>query len=123
MQRQTVMPNFRDFLLHEIKKRDMSVHAFAQMLGIAHSTINRLLDERETTDPSAKTLAIMSEKLNIKIDVLFALAYPNLENAQFRDDPKALVLARQISELSPDAQEMMQAFIVGLLARSKPASD
>lgn len=123
MLRQTIMPNFKDFLLEEMKKRNMSVHAFAHWMGMAHTTINRLLDTRENTEPSAKTLAIMSEKLNVPIDVLFALAYPNIENAQFRNDPEALALAQQITELPADKREMMQALIVGLLAQNKQPPD
>ncbi len=123
MPRQTVMPTFREFLLDEIKKRDMSVYAFAHWLGMTHTAINRLLDERKNTDPSPKTLAIMSVKLNMPIETLFAMAYPDIENANFKSDPDAQALAQQIIELPAEKREMMQALIVGLLARNKQPPD
>lgn len=109
------MSAFRDFLLDEIQKRNMSVSGFAHWLGVTHTTINRLLDSRVETDPSAKTLAVMSEKLEVPIEALFSMAYPNIENARFSDDPDALALAKRISKLSAKQREFIVSAIKGML--------
>lgn len=112
------MLTFRDFLLEEMRKRDMNVSAFARFLGITHTAVNRFLDG--TTEPAPRTLAVMSEKLNVPIETLFSIAYPNIDNAVFKDDPEALMLAKQISELPPDKRELIISAIVGMLANQSP---
>lgn len=114
------MITMSEFLLQEMKRRGfVSARAFADWLGIAHTTINRMLNEKDSSDPNAKTMAILSKKLDVPIETLFVIAYPEIDDAQLSQDPEALALAQQIVNLPPQERQVIESAIIGMLARIK----
>ncbi|MCL4254210.1 MAG: helix-turn-helix domain-containing protein [Anaerolineae bacterium] len=106
---------FREFLLNEIQKRDMSIREFASWLGINNSSINKYLDTKENRVPSLETLAIIAQKTGTPVDVLFGMIYPEVDEKFLRIDAKTMRIAQQITQLPPEKREIVEAFILGTI--------
>ncbi len=110
---------FRDFLLRELQKRNMSIREFATWLGINNSTINKYLDTKENRLPSLETLAIIAQKTGTPLDVLFGMIYPDIDDDLVRFDAEIMSIAQQIVELPPEKREQVEAFIIGTLLQTQ----
>lgn len=65
----------REFVLLEIRKRDMSARQFADLIGVSHSTINRLLDTEKDHLPGIELMIKLSDATHIDLCSLMLLAY------------------------------------------------
>lgn len=104
------MSEFKQFLLDEMKRRDMSARAFAEFVGVATSTITRATDEREPAVPGIEFLIKLAQATGVSITALVALAYPEV-TLSTRPSPSAQILAQQIEKL-PEAQRQIIAAII-----------
>lgn len=109
--------DFRDFVEREMKQREMNATQFAKFIGVAHTTINRLIDPRNPTTPSPELLYKLAEKTGVNYTILSALVLPGAEFTEI--DPKTLVRAERIRQLTPEEQDTIDSFITGMLLNKR----
>lgn len=90
----------------------MSARQFAEFVGVASTTITRAMDDKNAPTPSLDFLARLARATNTDICTLVALVMPD---ASKQISPEARLLAERISRLSPEKQEIVDAFILGTL--------
>lgn len=112
---QTNLEPFRNFLLDEIKKRDMSVREFAKWVGLTNTTINKYLDARDGRIPTIESLVALAQKTGTPIDTLLAMIYPDIDSRLIRTDDKTIELVQKIVQLPPEKREIVEAFIIGTI--------
>lgn len=89
---------FRDFLLDEMKRRDMSASKLARFFGVDPSTVTRAIDARDPKSPGFEFLLKVSRATHKNLYALLEIAYPDEINATGLS-PSAQILAQQIEEL------------------------
>lgn len=106
------LTTFAEFLTQEMNKRGLSVHAFAQFLGISHQTLGRYLEYTPGSAeyPKIEALVKISKALDTDLGGLVAM----IEPSRSRISPSILLLAERIQRLSPEKREMVDALILGL---------
>jgi len=102
--------NIADFILSEMKRRDLRVGEFARLVGVSHATISKHLS---ADPPVAKPefLLKLSAATGVSIEALIALAYPEVA-AQTALSARAKILAQRIEKLPESIQDFLlgQAF-------------
>lgn len=97
------------YIRQEIEQRRVSMEDFADEVGVARTTILRILSGKI---PRQATMIKLSYALHVDIRTLSALIAPEASH-EFR--PEILVLAERISQLPPQAQEFVDTMIRGIL--------
>jgi transcriptional regulator with XRE-family HTH domain len=105
----------RDYIVTEMKKRNMSARQFAQLVGVSNTTINRLIDKDEPDEPTLDFLVKLARATHIPLVPLVELSYPDLVDPNQELNPQARILAQQIEQLPPQAQDAITMMIRGLL--------
>lgn len=102
-----------DFLLSEMHQRRMSARAFADFVGVTHSTINKFLafGERDVGYPSIDFLAKVATATKTDIRYLIALVVPEavLPDAEISLD--AIRLSKKIEQLPEEHRKMIDAIL------------
>lgn len=103
----------REFLLNEIRKRDMSVRQFAEFVGVAHSTINRMLDERGDSTPTLDSLLKISDATHTDLYSLLSIAFPDVvqKNALSAD---ARIIAQRIEQAPEHVRKAIETLLAGI---------
>lgn len=96
------------FLQREIKKRDQSIRAFAEDLGVNHNTVIRYLDG---DDPTLDFLVKLAKTTGTDLVALIDLAYPGLIN-ETRASPEAIIFAQQLDQLPPEVRSVLYRMIL-----------
>lgn len=96
------------FLQREIKKREQSIRAFAEDLGVNHNTVIRYLDGE---DPTLDFLVKLSKTTNTDLVALIDLAYPGLIE-QNRASPEAILFAQQLDQLPSEVRDVLYRMIL-----------
>lgn len=109
---ETMTTNFREYLLDEIKTRNMSASEFARFIGVSPATITRAIDERNPSTPGLDFLLKLSKSMKVSLATLIELAYPEAA-AEVQITPSAKALAERIQRLPPNVQETIAAIIKG----------
>lgn len=104
---------FAEFIQSEIKQRNMSVRQFAELVGVAHTTISRLIDPSHAILPTLELLNKLAKVTHTDIRDLVGLIY--LDDAD--PDPEAEILATQISALPPEEREFIRTYLLGVSVR------
>lgn len=106
-----------DWILEEMQSRDMSLRKFAELVGVSHATLDRILRPKRDEDkyPSVQTLIKMSKATNTDLCTLVALISP--EDSHI--DAGAQIIAQRISALPPDKQSQVDAFLLGLTLKGR----
>jgi transcriptional regulator with XRE-family HTH domain len=103
------------FVQDEMKRRGIvSNREFAELCGVGHTTINRILDERDgkAEQPAVETLIKIADATGHSPITLLQLAYPGKFETSVLS-PSTLVIAERI-EKSPDhIQQAIRAIILG----------
>lgn len=107
----------RDFVEKEMKNRGMNATEFAKFVGVTHTTILRLIDQRNPTTPSPKLMVKLARKTGVNLSALIALVIPGVENAPV--DPKSVIRAGRIGQLPPDKQDAIDEIILGMMLSEK----
>lgn len=110
--------DLRDFILSEMKQREMSARKFAEFVDVSNDTINRALDERDTSQPSTDFLVKLSDKTNTDISTVFALAFPEVAQ-RTRISARALLLAQRLERLPKSVQDFILSSVVSSEAFGK----
>jgi transcriptional regulator with XRE-family HTH domain len=97
-----------------MKQRDLSARGFADFVGVSHTLINRLIDGRNPYEPSLDFLLTLSKATQVSFISLVELAFPEIIEASTLS-PQARILAEQIEQLPPQAQEAISMMIRGML--------
>lgn len=100
----------QNFILDEIKKRQMSMRKFAEALDIAPSTLSRILDTKNPSQPTIETLIKLAEMTHTSLETLTALAYPDLADAT-KMSPTARVVGQNFEKLPEDLQNTIMTII------------
>ncbi|MCC6976452.1 MAG: helix-turn-helix transcriptional regulator [Anaerolineae bacterium] len=102
-----------DFLLSEMQERRMSARAFADFVGVTHSTINKFLGfgEREVGYPSVDFLVKLAAATKTDIRYLITLVVPEsvLPDAEISTD--AVRLSKKIEQLPEEYRKMIDAIL------------
>jgi len=109
----STIKNLADFLQQEMHKREMTNYAFAQFIGVSHTTINRLVDpdEGDTGYPSLDFLIKLAEATQTDIRYLITLIVPEnvLFDAEISD--QYLHLSKRIEMVSPPYRKIIELII------------
>ena len=100
----------QQFILDEMRQRDMSARAFARFVDVSSATILRAISETPP-EPSLTFLVKLAEATSVDICTLVLLAVgnhpaPNID---------ARVLAARLEALPPDLRELAEIFLSGML--------
>lgn len=106
--------SLKQFIKDEMSLRGMtSAREFSRLVGVAHITINRILDERadQPYKPTIDILIRISKATGKDISSIVYMLYPELHtNAP---SASAVLLAQQIEQLPEDEQRVVRAFLFG----------
>lgn len=109
--------DLRDFIEREMKSRQMNISQFARFVGVSHTTIGRLIDPQNPTTPSPELLVALAEKTGVNYSALTALVLPAAEQVEL--DPKAVIRAERIGQLTPEQQEHIDEIILGMFLNKR----
>ncbi len=101
---------FRQFLIDEMKRRDMSNRQFADLVGVSNSTINRAVDAKKPTQPTLDFLVKLSKTTSTSLFTLIEMAYPDVTD-ESKVNPSTQVLAQRIERLPEHIQEALMSLI------------
>lgn len=104
----------RDFILSEIRRRDISQAKFAEEIGVSESTLSRVLNmTSETTySPSIGFLYKLSKHTSVPLSNIIQWLYPDVEASI---TPEIRMLSQRIQSLPPDVRRVVDQMIMGLL--------
>ena len=103
---------FRDFILDQLRQRDMSARQFAIFADVDPSTITRAIDATNPARPGLDFLFKLSKATQISLGALTELAYP--EMAQETElSPDAKILAQRIEQLPERKRELVLDILRG----------
>ena len=109
--------SLKEFVIEEMRLRDMSARQFGKFVGVSNTTINRALDLKYTADPTLDFLAKLATATNTSLMTLIGLSFPDaLELNQ--PSPAALIMAQKIEKLPAHLQEAIAAIIRGSAVES-----
>jgi transcriptional regulator with XRE-family HTH domain len=103
-----------DFLREEMRKRKMSNHAFADFIGVSHTTINKLVDfgYEDVGYPSLDFLIKLAQATQVDIRYLVTLVVPQSVLINGLDStPRQLYLSKQIEKLEAPYQQIIELII------------
>ena len=110
------MDTLKDFVKREMRLRDIkSARAFAELVGVTHTTINNIIDEREDAkdyQPSIDVLVKLATATGHDLISILRIVLPDVQFGDF-GDPESKILAKQIEQLSEDKRSLVKAFIAG----------
>lgn len=109
------MTPFQEFLRGEMKRRDMSMREFGVFVGVSHSTIPRLMDASDPTQPSLDFLIKLALSTQTDIRYIISLVAPEAILAIGVD---SLTLLSEISKLPKHKQAIVHQLISALLEES-----
>lgn len=110
MERATSM--LREFILDEMRKREMSGRQFAKLVDVSSATIVNALNEREPTTPSMEFLIKLADSTGTDLATIFALAFPEVAE-RTRLSPDATLTAQRIEKLPDHIKDAVNALIRG----------
>ncbi len=110
----------RDFVMDQMHSRDMSAREFAISIGVSNSTINRIVDPRNTQEPDLESITKLARGTKTNLRHLLALAYPDMADLlNEKVAPHVLVLAEMVHQLSEADQEILASFVRDRANRSR----
>ena len=113
------MNEFQKFLYAEMKRRDMSMRQFAELISVAPTVISRLLDQNSPTKPSVETLAKLAKATSIGIRFIIGLVAPDgIQNVS----GDSMTLLAQINRLPKDKQAVILQVIESMLSENRQAA-
>jgi len=96
------------FIEDEMKKRDMSIRAFARLCDISKTQMASVLNGTQT--PGLQFIHKLADGTNTNINTIVAFIFPD----QSEVDPEIALLAERIANLSADDRRIAEAFVLGL---------
>jgi len=102
----------RQFLLDQMKQRDMSARQLAEFFDVSPTTVTRAIDGRNPSTPGLDFLLKISQATGISLTALIEMAYPDASRGTSLS-PQAQILAQQIEALPEDTREVILSIIRG----------
>lgn len=102
----------RNFILSQMKERNMSFREFADFVGISQSTISRMIRANKPTVPTVELLAKLAITTHTDIIELIDLAYPGIME-KARLSATAQVIAQRIDNLPKEKRDALIALFFG----------
>lgn len=102
--------NLSEFILEEMKKREMSMREFSSYVGVSPTTISNTLNPQKNIIPSTDFLAKLADATHTDIATLIAMVFPELTDL----NPEIMLLAMRISQLHPEQQKMIRQLLMGM---------
>lgn len=99
-----------NFVTEQMAQRKMGLRQFAELCNVSHSTLHRMIYEAETYKPTFEIVARIARGTHTDIRTLAAILAPDVVLGA---NANALLLAERISRLSPDAQKIIDSFLIG----------
>lgn len=106
---------FADFVLSEMKRRDMGVREFARFVGVSHSTISKHLSNPDLT-PTVDVLLKLSRATHIPFEALLAASFKEVAN-QAKVDAKTQVMIGMIMDLPEDLRDVLNGIVQSMKRR------
>lgn len=105
------MQSLGDFILDDMRRRDMSERQYAEFVGVANSTISRVVKQEDNSKPtpSIEFLAKLSKATRVDLCILVAFVYPELTNTNAQNS----IIGALASQLPADKQETILAMVMG----------
>jgi transcriptional regulator with XRE-family HTH domain len=99
-----------DFLHEEMQKRNMSNHAFAEFIGVSHTTINRLVDveHKDNNYPSIEFLIKLSRATKVNIRDLITLVAPEDTYTDTVEPPRFMPLSERLERLPERYRQVIE---------------
>jgi transcriptional regulator with XRE-family HTH domain len=108
------MEKLIQFIEGEIKRRDMSISAFARLCDISKSQMIQVLNGNH--NPGLAFIQKLAKGTNTDINYIVALIFPDQTH---QASPEAQILANRIAKLPPEARKQVEAFVLGLAIQNK----
>ncbi len=106
------MNELREFLQSEMKRRDISMRQFADMVGVSHGTISRLVaPNNEENNVSLEFLLKLSKATNTPLTLLLKMVDPTIQVDADELSASTYLMAQRI-EGAPDN---VRDIIIGIL--------
>lgn len=109
--REVQLQKLRSFILTEIRKRDMSVRQFSEFVGVAHSTVNRILDENDQSTPTLESLLKIADATNTDLYALLGLTFPDIVQRTALS-PDARIIAQRVEQAPEHIREAIRALLL-----------
>lgn len=106
-----IMDRLRNFVGEEIRKRDMSIRQFSDLVGVSHPTILRILDEHADFEPSISVLSKIARATHVDLCTLVSMVAPEAT----LHDVEIEILAARIARLPETQRQMIDMFLVGAI--------
>lgn len=95
-----------EFVLRQMRERDMSARQFSDYIGVSNTTINRTLDSRYEHTPSMDFLLKLADKTGTSIIAVIELAFPEVSE-RTGISPEALILAQRLDRLPEGVRDFI----------------
>lgn len=90
------------FIQAEMQRRELSANQFASIVGVSHTTIGRLIEPGDETQPTLDFLIKLAKATHTDICSLVALVAPEATTT----NAEAQLLAERIARLPADKREI-----------------
>ncbi len=97
------MNRIAEYVDREIKRREISIRGFAELLGLHHNTVIRYLNGEE---PTLDFLVKLAKATGADLIALIDLAYPGIID-QNRPSARAILYAQQLDQLPDEVREVI----------------
>lgn len=100
---------FGDFLLSEVRRRDISVREFANLMGVSHTTVLKFFEygKKDVGYPSVDFLIRLARATETDLCTIIGLIAPDLVH----HDPETQAIAEQLRQLPTIQRDMVSAYI------------
>lgn len=102
-----------EFVWQEIVNRRISQREFADLLGVSHTTIGRIV-RGEVTDPTLGFLVKLANVTHTDICALIAIIHPEA----FQSGAESRILADRINRLPADQRKLIELVLSGSMLQS-----
>jgi transcriptional regulator with XRE-family HTH domain len=109
--RLVVAKTLREFIREEMNKRDMSARQFADLLGVAPSTITTHLDDKSNTEPTLSFLRKLARQTGVPLASIIAMAFPDVAGEISDIPPDVLLLAIRFNHLPEPIRDVIKRLI------------
>jgi transcriptional regulator with XRE-family HTH domain len=116
MNTQTVnMTALGDFIEQEIKQKFRSARQLALAMDVDPTTITKAMSFADPPVPSLDFLAKLARVTRTDICTLVGMVYPD----EVRMNARTRLIAERIEQLSPEQQEIVDTYLIGLSLKDR----
>lgn len=102
------------FINEEMKRRDMSVRQFANLMGMSHTTVLKVVDSENPHKPSLEFLIKLADVTKVDIRDLVAMVAPEVAGV----GANVAALSARMGRLSEEQKQIIDRLIAGFTLQS-----